>query len=322
MAELSIIIPVYNVDSWLNECLNSIRNQTFADFECILVDDGSTDFSGVMCDSFAKNDKRFIVVHQENSGVSAARNTGIDIAGGNLLTFVDPDDFIPNDYYYQMVNVLHSVGADFTKSKTEYVEENGSVCKDMKLAERVFPKLFPYEDLVIYDCNEKVQEALCRNAFSCVCWGKVYTKNLWGDAHFPTGIDLGEDMMTVPRTLLKASKAAEVNTTHYCWRQRKKSLLHGTISRERLIMDLQASTEMYKQLCEQSPDRWVQFDFLKLHYDVGCLMNFKEKWLRPKNISDLRFAIKVLNLMTTNNYLGAMEETLESVEIIINEPAP
>mgnify|MGYP003317013442 CR=1 FL=1 len=72
--ELSIIIPVYNVDKWLDQCLDSVKQQTYTDFECILVDDGSTDFSGIMCDSYAKTDPRFIVIHQENAGVSAARN--------------------------------------------------------------------------------------------------------------------------------------------------------------------------------------------------------------------------------------------------------
>ena len=95
--KISIIIPVYKVEEYLNRCLDSIIIQTFTDWECILIDDGTPDISGKICDEYVSKDNRFIVIHQENAGVSAARNAGLDIARGEYITFVDSDDWVePN----------------------------------------------------------------------------------------------------------------------------------------------------------------------------------------------------------------------------------
>lgn len=128
MPALSIVLPVYNVDPYVNACLNSIVVQTFRDFECILVDDGSTDFSGVICDSWARKDSRFKVIHQENAGVSAARNVGIEAATAPFLAFIDPDDYISPNYFEALVSDLRRVGADVAVAHIRYVGENGKEC--------------------------------------------------------------------------------------------------------------------------------------------------------------------------------------------------
>lgn len=99
MPKISIIIPVYKVEKYLNRCLDSIIAQTFTDWECILIDDGSPDNSGKICDEYAANDDRFVVIHQENAGVSAARNVGLDVAKGEWIGFVDSDDWIERNTY-------------------------------------------------------------------------------------------------------------------------------------------------------------------------------------------------------------------------------
>ncbi|GMO37902.1 MAG: hypothetical protein Ta2B_17610 [Termitinemataceae bacterium] len=103
MPVISVIIPVYNVEHYLRRCLDSVLAQTFTDFECILIDDGSPDKSPAICDEYAKKDSRFVVIHQANAGVSAARNAGLDIAQGEWITFVDSDDWIEPD----MLRVLY-----------------------------------------------------------------------------------------------------------------------------------------------------------------------------------------------------------------------
>ena len=95
---ISIIVPVYNVEKYLSRCLDSILFQSFPDWECILIDDGSSDNSGKICDEYAQQDDRFIVIHQQNSGVSAARNAGLDIAKGQWFSFVDSDDWIGSNF--------------------------------------------------------------------------------------------------------------------------------------------------------------------------------------------------------------------------------
>ena len=109
---LSVVVPVYDVDPWLSECLDSIQRQSFTQWECILVDDGSKDFSGVICDSYSRRDSRFKVIHQKNGGVSAARNTGIEAATAPLLSFVDPDDFLSKNYFDELVAELTRINAD------------------------------------------------------------------------------------------------------------------------------------------------------------------------------------------------------------------
>lgn len=124
--------------------------------------------------------------------------------------------------------------------------------------------------------NDAVQEALCQNVFSCVCWGKVFTAKLWGSARFPCGIDLGEDMITVPRVIISANCAVIVQNAIHYWRQRKKSLLHGSVTTERLMKDLSASEEMLKQLCEYAPHHEQAFRDLKYQYDIGCYANYRQ----------------------------------------------
>lgn len=94
----SIIVPVYNVEKYLDQCLASILEQTYNDFECIIIDDGSPDNSNIIIDKYVKLDQRFKVIHQKNMGLSAARNTGLDIAQRNYIVFVDSDDYIADDY--------------------------------------------------------------------------------------------------------------------------------------------------------------------------------------------------------------------------------
>ena len=109
---ISIIVPVYNVESYLPYCLESISNQTYTHFEAILVDDGSTDTSGVICDDYCKKDTRFTVIHQENQWLSGARNTGLSAAKGDFFCFVDSDDYIHPRYLEVLYNALEQTGCD------------------------------------------------------------------------------------------------------------------------------------------------------------------------------------------------------------------
>lgn len=112
MPQLSIIIPVYNVEQYLQRCINSILNQTFTDFEAIFINDGSPDNCGKILDEYAEKDNRIVVIHQDNQGVSAARNAGIRIAQGVYLGFVDPDDFIESTMYEKMIDLMVTNNSD------------------------------------------------------------------------------------------------------------------------------------------------------------------------------------------------------------------
>ena len=112
MNKVSIIIPVYNVEKYITKTIESVINQTYSDIEVILIDDGSEDSSGSICDEYAKNDDRIKVFHQENLGVSQARNKGIDISTGDYILFIDSDDYVSNDYIEALINGAIKTNAD------------------------------------------------------------------------------------------------------------------------------------------------------------------------------------------------------------------
>ena len=124
----SLIVPVYNVEKVLSRCLESIANQSFDDFECIMIDDGSTDQSGAICDDFAKRDERFRVIHSENRGVSAARNLGLANAAGDYICFVDSDDWIQPNYLRE----FHTSPADFAMAAFLVYDENGQEAEEKR----------------------------------------------------------------------------------------------------------------------------------------------------------------------------------------------
>ena len=126
--EISIIVPVYKVEKYLNECIDSILTQTFTDFELILVDDGSPDNCPALCDAAAKRDSRVRVIHQQNKGLSGARNAGIDIARGNWLGFVDSDDVIDRTFYEKLHTAAVHAGAEMAVCDILGVDENGKKC--------------------------------------------------------------------------------------------------------------------------------------------------------------------------------------------------
>ena len=130
MCKISIIVPVYNVENYISRCIDSILSQTFADWECLLIDDGSTDNSGDICDAYSKKDQRFIVCHKENGGVSSARNEGIEMSKGEWITFIDADDWILPEYLEHFIaekldnkvclfvsSLTYTDGGDFNNKK-------------------------------------------------------------------------------------------------------------------------------------------------------------------------------------------------------------
>lgn len=262
MAELSIVLPVYDVDPYLNDCLDSIEGQSFKDWECILVDDGSTDFSGIICDGKSRKDNRFRVIHQENQGVSAARNAGIEAATAPLLAFIDPDDFVSENYFSCMVRDLSANGAEIAISNVCCVHENGDKGIFAKVMKRC-----------VLDSAEIIT-AICKNTISCDAWGKVFSSALWGEARFPIKIDLSEDLETVPPVIIRAKTAVCSPESVYFYRIREQSLLHGTVSKERAVNSFRSSKTMVERLTEYFPDRRRDFEQLRFQHDSFCFMSY------------------------------------------------
>lgn len=138
MPDISIIIPVYNVEKYLPRCLQSILDQVFKNFEVILVDDGSTDQSGIICDRYVQQDRRFQVIHKKNEGVSIARNIGIEIAKGEFITFVDSDDYCDSELLAELLKTIKCNNADLVQSGYLVMDEQGNEVKRRVREESVF----------------------------------------------------------------------------------------------------------------------------------------------------------------------------------------
>lgn len=155
---LSIIVPVYNVEKCLNKCIDSILAQTYKNFELILIDDGSTDKSGVICDVYSNLDKRIIVLHKENGGVSTARNIGLDIAKGDYITFADSDDFVHKEWLENYISVLNNediviqgfIGIEGKKETKSYIPTSNSITREQIIIELITNDVYGYSVVKLF----------------------------------------------------------------------------------------------------------------------------------------------------------------------------
>ena len=223
MPTISVIVPVYKVEPYIHQCIDSILAQTYTDFELILVDDGSPDNCGMICDEYAKQDDRIRVIHQENQGASAARNAGIEVAKGDYIAFIDGDDIVARWYFDRLYSVVYNWEADIAVCKAE----SGTDA----------PFLFGEEDE-----NSNVIAISGRSACRSIYymdgiipiqpWGKIYKKRLFEGIKFPEGM-ICEDDATIPRLLYLSSKVALVNSKIYFYRQQPNSVMNSKFYKKR-----------------------------------------------------------------------------------------
>ncbi len=214
---ISVIIPVYNVESYLRRCVDSVRRQTYKDLEIILVDDGSTDGSGELCDVLASEDDRIKVIHKENSGASSARNIGIDNAKGEYIGFVDSDDIVSEDLYMHLFKLIRQNDADL--SICGYVESNEIDDETKSFFDGPDIDSKNIRCLLHNDVYKIVSEYTTKHL---VPWNKLYKKELFDGIRFKTGVH-HEDTLIMPYIAEKCSKIVESETKLYCYLLREDS---------------------------------------------------------------------------------------------------
>ena len=209
---ISIVVPVYNVEKYLKKCIQSIINQTYKNLEIILVDDGSSDNSGKICDEFAQKDNRIKVIHKTNGGLSDARNAGLDIMSGEWVSFVDSDDFVSKYYIENLYNLA-----------TEFMADVSMVS---------YSKIYTTDFISDYEAFNKPRKF---TAFSCIeklfycklcgigAWGKLYKSQLFENIRFPIG-RISEDVGTIPYVLDKANSIAYCDIKDYFYLMRDNSI--------------------------------------------------------------------------------------------------
>lgn len=209
MKKLSVIVPIYNVEQYLRRCVDSIINQTYSNLEIILVDDGSPDNCGKICDEYASIDNRIIVIHQKNGGLSAARNAGMNISSGDYIGFVDSDDYISNDMYKDLIGIMERNDLDIV-SCNAFIAKGDNIIGDegngkLEIFER---DVILYKSLLDYDNS---------------AWNKVYKKSITDSVRFPEG-RVFEDTATAYLFFSNIKKAGHINKAYYYYYRNPNSI--------------------------------------------------------------------------------------------------
>lgn len=239
--KISIIVPVYNVEKYLHVCINSILNQNFSDFELILVNDGSKDNSGQICDEFAKEDSRISVIHKKNGGLSSARNAGIDVAKGEYIGFVDSDDWIDKEMYEILYNNIVRHNAQI------------SVCNlcIMKKNNEFIPN--PEDDReIIFTTEEAMAELISNQKLTFSACNKLFSKSLFQELRYREGIIL-EDMDLSYKLIYRANTITYTPKPLYFYRYNNTSILRGNFSVKR-VDEYYVKKEMYEFYAERFPN--------------------------------------------------------------------
>lgn len=215
---ISVIVPVYKVEKYLEKCVNSIRSQSYSDLEIILVDDGSPDNCGKICDEMALNDQRIRVIHQKNQGLAAARNAGLAIAQGKYVAFVDSDDTIENGTYLLLYNMIEHYDTDIAICECRKVKES-------EVLEQV--EYSKYENRVLD--NNKLWELVFGQLNNSSC-NKLYKRSLIGDLQFPQKVVHGEDLLFNIEYLAKCNIGVYNEAPVYNYLSRNNSITRSSFN--------------------------------------------------------------------------------------------
>ena len=274
---ISVIVPVYNVEPYLRKCLESVLNQTYRDLEILIIDDGSTDNSGQICDEY-KKDERVRVLHTENRGLSAARNLGLDEANGDWIGFVDSDDWIEPDMYEVLLRKAEETGADVVECGC-YIDYATTSDEHPAIQRMV--------------SNIEAVEALIKNEVRTQVWNKIWRSHLFTDICFPEGHSF-EDVATTYKLVGNATVTG-VAENPYHWMQRISSISQSH-DQQNLIDYWLAHKQRYEDLkdsvCEETKAVLLQL----------CAYAIARTWVWNLKSDCPSEYIDKMNGFTRNNY--------------------
>jgi len=240
MAEISIIIPVYNTEPYLEECLQSVANQRFTDFEAIVVNDGSTDNSEAIIQKFVAADSRFKYRNQPNQGMATARNTGMKMATGSWFCFLDSDDILDPEFLSKTLIAAKENGADIACTGKQTFSEK--VIRDADA---------PGEVLMLTPEEAAANSLYQNDRPDYSVWNKIYKAQCWENRIFPPGVYF-EDMALTPRVLLKSSKVVFLTERLYNYRVRPESFITSNFNIKKAVI-IDVAEKLYSEFGEISP---------------------------------------------------------------------
>lgn len=218
---ISIIIPIYKVEKYLKLCLDSIANQTFDDFEVLMIDDGSPDNSGEICVNYQHKDSRFRYYHKPNGGAASARNYALNLARGDYFAFIDSDDSIDSKYLEYLYAQIRKYGSDIAIISYLVKDENNNyfVPMDPNGKDTRFNHVFTPE--------EWVHEFFNRDGMIYTApWSKLFSRHTFHNLYFPEDVEAGDDQFTIWRAYMNANVISFDNKQDYCYVTNSSSLSH------------------------------------------------------------------------------------------------
>lgn len=300
MSKISVIVPVYNVEEYLPRCVDSILNQTCENLEIILVDDGSPDGSGAICDGYAARDARIRVIHQQNGGLSAARNAGIDVASGDYLAFVDSDDFLEPDAYERMLAAAKKFDVPIVVAgRWDVSGKTGAKTKGLcpKVEEKISAQELVGRIFLWDHCD------------SSAC-DKLFARDLFETVRFPLGV-VSEDLAVMYRVLLQAEAAAMLPAPLYNYCHRPGSISGKAPVSEKTFHFPRHTAEIYPDIKANYPAIEPQAKYLRLRSLVYLLLALYQREGGDAYRAEAREARRELRhnrfFLLTSPYFGRQE---------------
>lgn len=293
---ISIIVPIYNVEKYIDKCIESIVNQTYKNIEVLLIDDGSTDNSGNICKKWINKDNRIKYYHQNNSGVCSARNKGLNEANGKYIGFVDADDWISPTMYESLYSLLINYQC------------NLSICSRIRIIE---DKQITYPNTGIHyfeDGKVDMRMLACKYDLN-ICMNKLYKKEIFNELRFPTNMTYGEDLYIVPEILSRANKIVYTSNGLYYYLERNNSASFS-FNELKALNDIEAKEKFLSYLKNNNVNYNTAFNWLFGAYTKGYFyikdknkLNSKYKSFIKRNFFDCCIKFKcILFLLSPNLY--------------------
>lgn len=281
MKLISVVIPVYNVSSFLKRCLDSVIEQSYSNLEIILIDDGSTDDSGKICDRYSEKDQRIIVIHQRNGGLSAARNSGIKVATGEYITFIDSDDWIETDYILYLAKLLEKFNADFSQCSFNYID------KDKK----IYNNVTNTGNEVLFNQEDALTDLLLTKHLISSAWGKLYRRDFFNKFSYPEG-KLFEDIPVTYDIVLHSNTIVFGDRAYYNYFYNTDSISKASFNLRRLDV-IEFIEEAVSKTLEKYPKLYREAKVALFRTNFGVLLSFKDSNDHPSVQSDIYNNLKV-----------------------------
>lgn len=237
---ISVILPIYNIEKYINKCMKSIFLQTYKNLEIIMVDDGSTDNCGMLCEEYAKNDNRIVIYHKENGGLSDARNYGIEHAHGEYITCIDPDDYVDSDYIEYLYYILKKYNTCMSICQHRIYYDNGSMKdKGSKGDENIQTKM----------CLERM---LYHDVIDTSAWAKLYKRSLFNTVKYPKG-RIFEDIATTYALMMQCETIAVGYESKYNYIFHNNSIVNGKFNHNKFDL-IDMTDRMALDMMQKYPD--------------------------------------------------------------------